>query len=229
MGHHRHGRHRDPLVGEHLLPAHEAQAATATGCLCQVGEGDIGVVEEHDAEAAHDNVEPLVEGCGLGVALDEVDVDPLFLGPTPGQRQHGRREVEAGHAPTGPYGSGRLQADGTVAAPDVQDPLARLEHGRRKELTTEGGEDRVEALGLCHPDIGGPPVPVLGHVGIRHGPFLALTVARSTRALRTRFTTGRVPSSPCRGAVASSDGGPRWSPPRRRAPPHCTPPARSRR
>ena len=88
--HHRHGRHRDPLVGEHLLPAHEGQAAACAGCISQVGESGLRVVEEHHAEAAHDNVERFVEGRGLGVALDEVDVDPLFLGSPPGNPQHRR-------------------------------------------------------------------------------------------------------------------------------------------
>jgi hypothetical protein len=58
------------------------------------------------------------------------------------------REVEAGHLPAGPYGSGRHQADGTVPAPDIQDPLARFEDGGRQQAMAEGGEHGVEALGL---------------------------------------------------------------------------------
>src|ERR1700722_15218104 len=131
MGHHCHGRHRDPLVEEHLLPAHEGQAAAWTRCLSEVGEGGLWVVEKHHAEAAEDNVERFVEGGGLGVVLDERDIESLFLGSLPGHIQHGCREVEAGHPPMAPYAAGRVQTDSTVAAPDVQDPLARLEMGGR--------------------------------------------------------------------------------------------------
>ena len=80
-----------------------------------------------------------------------------------------------------PYGAGRVQADGTVAAADVQDPLARLEDGGRSQSTAEGSEKGIKALGLSHPDIGGAPVPVLGHVGVRHVLFLVLVVRRVSR------------------------------------------------
>ena len=198
MGHNRHGGHSDPFVGEQFLPAHEAQATTWTGGPCQVGECGLWVVEEHHAEAAHDNVEWLVERGRLGVAPDEIDVHSLLLCPPASQRQHGRREVEACHAPTGYYGSGRLQAHGTVSAPDVKDPLARLEHGCRQQPTTEGGEHGVEALGLRHPDIGRAPVPVVVHVSVRHKPpFLTpgVSVVRRMERLWAQGTEPYVPTS----------------------------------
>ncbi len=62
------------------------------------------------------------------------------MGAPTGQFEHGAGEVDAGHLPPGAHGSGRFQADGTVAASHVQNPLARLDRCGREQPAPEGGE-----------------------------------------------------------------------------------------
>ena len=77
--------------------------------------------------AAGDHVEaPVGEGQLLGLALEELDVARAHLrGRRPGLRQHLRRHVDPGHAPSG---ADHLRGDervGAGAAAEVEHALAR--------------------------------------------------------------------------------------------------------
>ena len=122
MGHHRHGGRIaiHPLVNISRQHTKHGRPPDRVA-FARVAQATPRFVEEHDAETAHDNVKWLIEGGGLGIALDEGDVNPLFLGLPLAQPQQWRREVEAGHPHAGPYRVDCLHAYGAVVASDVED------------------------------------------------------------------------------------------------------------
>ena len=137
-----HGR---PLVVVAGLPAHEGQAATGPDRGAQVGEGGHGIGEEHDAEAADQDV----GGSGAqvaagGVGLPELDVvDAALGGPDPGHVELVGREVDAEHRPVGLDGPRGRHRQVTAAAADVEHPFTRCERGA---FDTVGAKSASRAL-----------------------------------------------------------------------------------
>jgi hypothetical protein len=87
--------HEWVLVG--TAPGDEAQPGAGCRGTMQVGEGGLGILEEHHAQPRLDPVE--VRGGQrmlLRVCHDEVRVQSRRLGALAGQRQHRRGDVQAG-------------------------------------------------------------------------------------------------------------------------------------
>jgi hypothetical protein len=85
----------------------------------EVGERGLGVLEEHRPELADHRVEALfLEGMGLGVGVDELDVaDAGRRGPPAGERDQRGADVDADRRARGRHGLGGLPGGGALAQP----------------------------------------------------------------------------------------------------------------
>lgn len=134
------GQGGQPLVALGFGGAQQGGAAARAQCGGDVGEGGGGVAEEHDAEAADDDIERAAgERVDLGVALFESDVGEVCaLGAGSGALEHRAGQVQAqGTAVRGGGASGE-QGRGSRAAADVEDVVA-------------GRDDRGVEQGLVEP------------------------------------------------------------------------------
>ena len=139
-------RSLDGTVGD---PVGHPDPAAGLADAQQLGRGLLLVGREHRAEDRGDDVELAVaEGEVRGVALDELDVEPLGRCALAAALEQGRDEVDAHHvAPRAPRRRDRAVA---AAAGDVENPLARNDVQRFDQFLGdhhhEPGDHREVAL-----------------------------------------------------------------------------------
>src|SRR5207253_6143049 len=115
------------VVMGQALAAEEGEATGGAHGGGDVGEGGGAVVGEQGAEPAGGDVErSALEGMGLGVGLDELDVGGApGGGALTGQVEHASGEVDAENRPLGGAG-GEVEGRLAGAAADVQHPVGGL-------------------------------------------------------------------------------------------------------
>ncbi len=187
---------QQPLVVGQVPPHQRRQPCSGPQRPADVGESGDGIVEEHDPEAAHGEVEDLrFEGMHLGVGLAEADVgQALVQGSTPSQLEHLRREVD-------PQGRGGGAADvarrASGAAADVEDVHRAADRHGVEEAPPVPAGDPLVAVGVATPVLALGAVPGGGHldVGDLHGGSRPRVVA-ATDGTVSPWARGRGSTSP---------------------------------
>ena len=176
---HRPAGHRDPLVREQVLPAHEGQPAAGHECPRQIGERRNRIGEEHHAEAAHDDVELRIEAVLLRIGLHELDVgETVGGGVLTSPLQHGRRDVDADDRGDA---RGDRSTGGAAATAHVEHAVGGLELGGIENAIDERRQHGVELRFVIDPVLALGPVPVLDLVGVAHPTTFPLIEALGKR------------------------------------------------